>query len=212
MLSPGTTEPLPLDSPNWRPLLEAIKFICRHFQSVPRAEPKIKAALDSGDLPSVLDRPIGGRVERERLTCWKEIELELSYSYDNPREFSGSKDDIDIAWGLKRLEPDWISVWWPNVLKLCGLPVAQPAPATAPAPRHAGGKPPDPHWKRAAEYVERWIVEHRRPLPRREDGEPDKAFAMKLMLEYFERNEPKPWPADESIYRWLRANPQTWWD
>jgi hypothetical protein len=35
---------------------------------------------------------------------------------------------------------------------------------------------------------------------------------MELMRECLEKNEPKPIPADESIYRWLRNNPQTWWD
>jgi hypothetical protein len=119
--------PLPLESPNWRPLHpDAIVFVCQHLHSVERTEEVLKAALDSGDLPSILERVVDGRVVRERMTYWKEIEFKLRYSIGSSGTFSGSYDDIEITRGLESLEWHPILVWWPAVERLCGLAVAQP--------------------------------------------------------------------------------------
>jgi len=87
------------------------------------------------------------------------------------------------------------------------------APVSAAAPRHAGGIDPLHGWESAAQYVTDWKAKPGRgPLPRKKNGQPNKAFVMKLMRNWFEANEPRPWPTDTDIYRWLREHPQTWWD
>jgi hypothetical protein len=117
----------PLDSPNWRPLLEAIEFLDRRFCWVPKTEAELKAALDSGDLLSIRVRWIGGRAVYEPLTNWAKIIFGLSYSSDNPGVFSGKSHDAQIERGLEEsFDLHSIFVWWPDVLRLWGLAVARP--------------------------------------------------------------------------------------
>src|SRR5262249_34355371 len=81
-------------------------------------------------LPSLLVNWDG---EREPLTG--EIRLALRFSKDNPGEFSGSADDIDIARGeLEKLELPSILILWPRLERLYELTVAQPEPAAQPEP------------------------------------------------------------------------------
>ena len=78
------------------------------------------------------------------------------------------------------------------------------------APRHAGGRDPDNDWEGAARHVDKSVAAHG-PLPRRKDGEPNRARAVALMAEWFRKNDPPP-PAQRSIYRWLKDNPHPeWW-
>src|SRR5262249_14277779 len=83
-------------------------------------------------------------------------------------------------------------------------------PTPDPASRHAGGRPAEWNWGDAAQHVARSVA-RRGPLPRDDEGRPILADAFRLMREFFDGNEP-PGPPDSSIYRWLRENPQTWWD
>ena len=133
----------PLDSPNWRPLRDAIAFVSRHFGSVRETETKLYPALVSGDLLSIQVRADG---VRERLTCWGEIEFSITSYIDHPAELMRD-DDIEIARGLEALDPNLIFVWWPDVERLCGLaepPKPQSKPVEPWAPKAAAAKTPTP--------------------------------------------------------------------
>src|SRR5262245_44341261 len=94
----------PFDHPAWRPLLDAIEFLCQRF-SVKKVGAVLHDAWVSGDLLSLREKVVEGRVVREPLKCGKEFYFELSYSIDSPGKFSGSYDDILIELGLERLLP-----------------------------------------------------------------------------------------------------------
>jgi hypothetical protein len=82
--------------------------------------------------------------------------------------------------------------------------------APAHTPRDAGGRDPDNDWEGAARHVDAWVTA-RGSLPRRKNGEPNRARAVELMTEWFEDNDP-PAPKPRSIYRWLNDNPHpAWW-
>jgi hypothetical protein len=88
----------------------------------------------------------------------------------------------------------------------------EPAQITKLGPkRHRSGRKTELNWAGAKTNVDSIIAKDGRPLERDEKGEPVLARALDLIREFFEKNEPKPWPGRPDIYRWLRNHPQNWW-
>lgn len=128
-------------------------------------------------------------------------------------------DHVLVAIGIE-LERGAVEALWPGAITLVDASwpkVVAPVEAlrsetSAPAPKHAGGRPPEHKWEVAARNVDRWVADHE-PLPRDADGEPVLKRARELMAEGFENDDP-PAPNDEDIYKWIREHPQRckkWW-
>jgi hypothetical protein len=180
-------------------------------------------------VPHLRERRILARCHE--LRTWPELEVESGPGEIPPDWWDEAR--IDPATGRVILKKPDIRVHIRNISskgdlpgqlvvhpgrEVCALgielersPVATLFPAaTVPGSRHAGGRDPDNDWEGAARHVSDWVMAQR-PLPRRKDGKPNTARAVELMTEWFKENQP-PAPERESIYRWLRQNPQPeWW-
>src|SRR5262249_57474188 len=111
----------PPNSSDWRPLYpDAIKW--ERFTSAETGCDWLYAALVSGDLPSIQEEVVGGRVVRRPLRCWEKIDFKVSSPID-------ALHDIEITLGLKSLYADKILVSWSKLGSLYERTVAQPEPA-----------------------------------------------------------------------------------
>jgi hypothetical protein len=108
-------------------------------------------------------------------------------------------------------EPEWLT----RDVRAIGIEVERAAIdklfliAIVSAPRHPGRRDPDHNWEDAARHVDDWVAAHG-PLPRHKNGSPNIQRAVELMAEWFDKNEPPP-PRDDSIRRWIRKKPRSWW-
>jgi len=127
-------------------------------------------------------------------------------------------DHVLVAIGIE-LERGAVEALWPGAITLMDASwpkVVAPVEAlrsetSAPAPKHAGGRPLEHKWESAAKHVDRVVKNG--PLLRDGDGTPDLKRARELMAEGFENDDP-PAPNDEDIYKWIREHPQRcqkWW-
>jgi len=178
-----------------------------------------EAVKRAGSFEALLPYLLDGRIlaRAAGFQTWPPGSPEISQLYKTrptpeiPPEMWGEAYDIDpvagracfavddiadlMAFGIE-IEPAAVDKWFPT--------------ASASGPRDAGGRDPDNDWDGAAGHVGAWVDAHG-PLPRRKNGQPNRARAVELMTEWFDKEDP-PAPARESIYRWLRTNPRPeWW-
>src|SRR5262249_9853032 len=161
----------PPNSPDWRPLYpDAVLW--ERFTSAETGCDWLYVVLVSGDLPSIQEEVIEGRVVRRPLGCWVKIDFKVSFPIY-------ALHDIEITLGLKSLHAGKIFVSWSKLGRLYDeLTVAQPEPAAqseSVEPR-APITPPETAAPRGEQlppaYVAKKAKKAKRPPPAR--GEPKK--------------------------------------